>query len=203
MASHPIHLVKADSGEAIEAELVEAIEESHLQAVETRWKPIIRRRQQELVDQNRPRSEWLQNAHWDWRKKVERVRGAVVFRSFSLVCEGELQGLMQLTTAGRSRCPGQLGHELVYVDYVEAAPWNRRDIVSDRRFNGVGSVLIIAAIAVSEEECFRGRIGLHSLPRAEPFYADRCGMTDLGIDGGYQNLKYFEMTPDQAAAFLR
>jgi len=27
-------------------------------------------------------------------------------------------------------------------------------------------------------------------------------MIDLGPDAAYQNLKYFEMTPDQAKAFL-
>lgn len=27
-------------------------------------------------------------------------------------------------------------------------------------------------------------------------------MTDLGIDVGYQNLRYFEMTPKQADAFI-
>lgn len=61
---------------------------------------------------------------------------------------------------------------------------------------------MVAAIAFSEQEGFKGRIGLHSLPQAENFYRDRCGMIDLGPDATYQNLRYFEMTPDQAKAFL-
>ncbi len=44
--------------------------------------------------------------------------------------------------------------------------------------------------------------GLHSLPQANGFYANTCGMTDLGPDPGYDNLRYFEMTPEQAQVFI-
>ena len=64
-------------------------------------------------------------------------------------------------------------------------------------------VLIATAVQLSLEEGFRGRIGLHSLPQAETFYATNCGMTDLGKDTKKEGLRYFEMTPAQAAAFLR
>jgi hypothetical protein len=40
------------------------------------------------------------------------------------------------------------------------------------------------------------------LPQADSFYAIKCGMTDLGKDANKQGLRYFEMTPVQAAAFL-
>ena len=50
---------------------------------------------------------------------------------------------------------------------------------------------------------FHGRIGLHSLPQANDFYANTCGMTDLGADRDYNGgLRYFEMTPEQAQAFI-
>lgn len=58
-----------------------------------------------------------------------------------------------------------------------------------------------AAIAVSEDEGFKGRLGLHSLPQADDFYR-KIGMTDLGQDAAYQNLRYFEMTSEQARAFF-
>ena len=62
--------------------------------------------------------------------------------------------------------------------------------------------LIIAAIAFSRSNEFKGRIGLHSLPQANQFYTVTCGMTDLGPDPKYHNLRYFEMTPDQATTFV-
>ena len=130
------------------------------------------------------------------------INGLLAFQTFALRCEGKLQGLMQLNTARyRSRVPEQAGKDLVYVDYVETAPWNRKAIVAQPRFGSVGTIMIRAAIEVSRDQEFRGRIGLHSLPSAEQFYANACGMTDLGLDGTYEGLRYFEMTSAQADAF--
>ncbi|MGE6711914.1 hypothetical protein ACQKI2_17570, partial [Hyphomonas sp. NPDC076881] len=103
-----------------------------------------------------------------------------------------------------TRLPDQKNDHLVYIDFVEAAPWNRREILGELpKFSGAGSILIRAAIEYSKVEGFKGRIGLHSLPQANDFYANRVRMTDLGQDSNYQNLRYFEMTPEQAEAFIR
>ena len=59
-----------------------------------------------------------------------------------------------------------------------------------------------AAIALSQELEFKGRIGLHSLPQANSFYANTCGMSDLGMDPDHLGLRYFEMTSEQAEAFI-
>ena len=61
--------------------------------------------------------------------------------------------------------------------------------------------LIRAAIAVSEEEEFRGRIALHALPQSEAFYTKF--MEDLGIDPSMERLRYFEMTEEQAHKFMK
>ncbi|UNK80964.1 hypothetical protein MNQ96_07835 [Sphingopyxis granuli] len=37
---------------------------------------------------------------------------------------------------------------------------------------------------------------------ADSFYANTCGMSDLGMDPDHQDLRYFEMTPEQAEAFI-
>ncbi|MDE2887257.1 MAG: hypothetical protein OXR72_03525 [Gemmatimonadota bacterium] len=86
--------------------------------------------------------------------------------------------------------------------FVENAPWNRPELFTPPRYRGVGSILIRAAVALSDDLEFRGRIGLHSLPQATRFYAKTCGMTDLGTDLDYEGLHYFEMTPEQAQAFV-
>jgi uncharacterized protein YerC len=57
-----------------------------------------------------------------------------------------------------------------------------------------------AAVSMSFDEEFDGRIGLHSLPTVEKFYRDVCGMTDLGIDA--TRLRYFEMTATAARRFI-
>ncbi len=89
------------------------------------------------------------------------------------------------------------------MEYLENAPWNRKELLFDPpRYRGVGTILIGAAIDLSKSEGFKGRLGLHSLPQSNRFYANTCGMTDMGVDASYQNLSYFEMTPEQAEAFI-
>ena len=90
---------------------------------------------------------------------------------------------------------------LIYVDYLMSAPWNR-PVTPRPRFRGVGQRFIRAAIEQSQELGFEGRIALHSLPEAEAFYAQKCGMSDIGPDAQYYDLRYFEMTPEQAERFL-
>ncbi len=203
MATHPVFLRDLHAGKTLDAELVDAIEESHLDLVDADWAPAVVTRLKQLVDQGRTPADWPQSWHWNWRNKMDRIRGAVSCHTFAIMCEGKVQGLMQLNDSkARCRIVGQAGLDLAYVDFVESAPWNRAEIVGSPRFKGVGTIMMRAAIEMSRDLGFKGRIGLHSLPRSEPFYL-RCGMTDLGIDGTSENLKYFEMTPDQAAAFSK
>jgi hypothetical protein len=87
------------------------------------------------------------------------------------------------------------------VDYLESAPWNLQGSVVLPRFLGVGTVLLAEAVRLSVEDGFGGRVGLHSLPQAEAFYA-RCRMTNSGADPDYYDLTYFEYTGHQAAEWL-
>ena len=123
---------------------------------------------------------------------------------FAIVCDGMTQGLMIVdTSTHRCRIDSQKGQHLVYVKYVENAPWNRPELFDPSRFRGIGSILIRTAVKLSEEMEFLGRIGLHSLPQADEFYGSTCGMTDMGTDLDYEGLHYFEMTPEQAQAFVK
>lgn len=114
-----------------------------------------------------------------------------------------MQGLMLVSNAGHPcRIEEQKGKEQIYVDFVATAPWNSPGLAASPRYGLVGRVLIATAVQLSLEEGFRGRLGLHSLPQAETFYANNCEMTDLGLDQKKEGLRYFEMTLTQAAAFL-
>ena len=90
---------------------------------------------------------------------------------------------------------------MLYIEYFESAPWNLAALVESPRFSGVGVALMQAAIQVSVDEGFAGRIALHSLPQSLPFY--RRYMHDLGIDLSHaEKLCYFEMAEDQAKEFV-
>jgi hypothetical protein len=197
-----IYLLEVAGAQAVEAQLVDAIEEKQLVDWQTEWQPALFKILQSMKQRQVPMTEWPQSWHWNWRAKISQVQDLLGFQGFSVVCEGLTQGLMRVDLSQFARLPGDAGKPLVFVDYLEAAPWNRPELGQIQRYKGVGTALISAAVKFSVDEGFKGRIGLHSLPQSETFYRDRCGMIDLGSDSAHQNLKYFEMTPAQASAFL-
>jgi hypothetical protein len=189
------------TGAGIEAQLRDAIEEAQLVDWQIHWQPALISILQELHRRQVPPAEWPQSWHWDWRSKMMQVEGLLAFKSFSVVCNGITQGLMRLDLTKTAQLPDQAGKPVVYVDYLEVAPWNRPELGHTPRYQGVGTTLLTAAIALSLQEGFKGRIGLHSLPQADPFYRKQ-GMIALGRDRECQNLTYFEMTPQQAEMFF-
>jgi hypothetical protein len=197
-----VYLQRRATGASVRAELRDAIEEQQLLDWLTAWQPAVRSLVLELKARGVPMSAWPQSWHWNWQAKMAEVAGLIAYRGFSVVCDGMTQGLMRLNLITLAREPSQKGKPLVYVEYLEVAPWNRSDGRTTARYGGVGTALLVAAAALSVEEGFKGRIGLHSLPQADGFYREACGMTDLGPDADYQGLKYFEMTEGQAQAFL-
>ena len=198
-----VHLLDVSRNEPEAAELWDAITDRQLADWEGEWLPESRKSMQRLKCEGVERQHWPQSRHWDWRKKVKTLKGMLANPGFSIVCDGLTQGMMIVDTANhRCRIDCQRGQHLVYVKYVENAPWNRAELSASPRYRGVGSILIRAAVALSEESEFCGRIGLHSLPQANGFYASTCGMTDLGTDPNRESLRYFEMTSEQARAFV-
>lgn len=200
----PIFLLDIERGTAEPAELWDAITEQQLTDWEGEWLPELFKAVQRLHRAGVGRQFWPQSRHWNWRKKSDMLQAMLGKPGVSIVCRGVTQGMMIVDTVmKRCRIDGQRGKDLVYVEYLENAPWNRKELLFDPpRYRGVGTVLIGAAIELSKSEGFKGRVGLHSLPQSNGFYASTCGMTDLGADAGYQNLHYFETTSEQAEAFI-
>ena len=198
-----VHLFNVARGEPETAELWHAITEQQLADWEGEWVPELFKAIQRLRRGGIERRHWPQSRHWDWRRKATVLQGMLANPGFGIVCDGLTQGMMIVDIVKhRGRLDDQRGQHLVYVEFVENAPWNRAELFNPPRYRGVGSILIRAAVALSEELEFHGRIGLHSLPQANGFYANTCGMTDLGADRDHEGLRYFEMTPDQARAFI-
>lgn len=197
-----VAFLKKRNGEAVEAELWDDISDGHLKLWRDTWLPRIKKAIQRLEGQNVPEEEWPQDLHWMWDKKTASSRGLLSEKRFAITCEGDLQGLMIVNlTKLTGRLPCQKGKDLVYIEYVSTAPWNRPELTETPIFRGVGSIMVRAAIEVSQLEGFHGRIALHSLPQAGRFYREACGMTDSGPDAFYYHLNYFEMTEAQAAKF--
>jgi hypothetical protein len=185
-----VYLKEVSSGRLVKAELYDSILQRHLDSHDQKWKPITTAMKE-------------QHGHWDWQDKWAHYSPQLSYQSFAIECGGETQGLMIVNTIKRCQLPQQASKHLVYVEYLEVAPWNREPVTSPPKYKLVGTAMISAAILLSLDEGNQGRIGLHSLPQANTFYRDRCGMTDLGSDASTQNLIYFEMTETQADQYMQ
>ena len=152
-----------------------------------------------------PSDLWPEHEHWTWDGKIRHANASNRF--YGIECERQMRGMLALRTDNLSRMAGSPALPIVYVDYLSTAPWNQQEFLSSigeiARFRGCGIALMTVSITLSRERGYNGRVGLHSLIGAESFYRDKCGMTDLGIDPTYEDLRYFEMTHDQASDFLR
>ena len=200
----PVALLCLETRQFVDAELWDTINARNLADWESKWRPELCHLLDDLHYKGVEQTRWPQSRHWDWRAKIRALESCVDRQCFTIVCEDMTQAMMITDSAKRARIESQKNEHLVYIDFLESAPWNRNEII-DRppRFAGCGSILVRAAIEYSKREEYKGRIGLHSLPQANNFYAGKVGMTDMGKDPDYQDLRYFEMTPAQAEAFIK
>jgi hypothetical protein len=202
-----VHIIDNTTGKPVEAELFDEVTVEHFIETQQEWRPIVLKAARQLAARG---SHQLipQHFHWDWTAKAPELK-VLANAFYGLRYDNKLQGLMKLETVGQfctCRLPEQAGKALVYVDYVEVAPWNLKALMGalceKPRYNVIGSRLIEAAVLRSIEEDCKGRIGLHSLPMTESFYIKACGMTPVGRDPAKQNLLWLEYTPEQAEKFL-
>ncbi len=197
-----IFLKEGTTREAVEAELVDEIADGHLLDWKAKWRPALVDLLREMKRLGIPSSSWPQSWHWEWDDKAAEIPKLLAFRGFAVTCGGETQGLMRVDLTKSGRAAAHAGKPLVYIDYLETAPWNWAELSRTPRYKGVGSALLAAAMTLSIDEGFSGRIGLHALPQSEDFYRRQL-MLDMGPDPAVQNLRYFEMTADAAQAFLK
>ena len=195
----PTRLLRRSDEKLVQAEILNEISREELIDIHLDWQPDRLEALKSLRGQGKP---WPENWHWDWGAKAENLN-FLACRCFAVECQGRVQGLMMISTIGwRGRIEVQAGKPVLYIEYIESAPWNLAGLVKTPRFSGVGIALIQTAIQVSADEGFAGRVALHSLPQSLPFY--RRYMHDLGIDATHsENLRYFEMTGEQANEFVQ
>ena len=141
------------------------------------------------------------DAMWDWPAIADPSKMGAAYTSFCIYANGEVQAAMVLNLTMRCRYSSQVNEHMVYIDYLAIAPWNRRAFRNPIEFQGLGTVMLGIAIELSKQEGWKGRIGLHSLPQSEGFYA-KHRMELIGIDTKKEDLMYCEFTEVGADRFL-
>lgn len=198
MSDPEYRIIRRQDDTEVTASLREGIKPDALLAIEKQWGPHRVTLRQELLAAGVPKNQWPESLHWNWAKKVPELR-LLESSGFALDYDGRCQGLMLTKTVSYVSLLDK-GKPLVYIDYLEAAPWNWKIAPLNKKgdFRNVGSVLFSIALRQSFDESFKGRIGLHALPKAEAFYAEVWEMQDFGPDPAKQNLRYFELSQNKA-----
>lgn len=199
MRSHRrARILERATGKIVESFLIDEVSKEMLLESHNVWEPFRTKALERLRQQGKPLPE---NWNWDWSHKAGDLE-FLAYRCMGIQYQDQMQGLIMLSTIHQSsQLPGQNGKPVIYVEYLEVAPWNLVLFTENYRFAGVGSSLLEAAVLFSDQEGCSGRLALHSLPQAEGFY--RQHMTDLGAQPPPgETLIYFEMSTEQAKTFL-
>jgi hypothetical protein len=168
---------------------------------EESWRPFFLRALRMWQREGQLTEHWPHTIGWDWRSLLEKSSSSD-FDGFAIIRNGMTQGLMKLEHDYPVSLSRQSSRRVLYMAYVETAPWNNPRLVVSPSFSAVGSALVAAAVRRSIDLGYGGVIGLHSHPEAESFYAKKCGLIARGKDPIYDGQQYFEYTEERAHAFL-
>ena len=188
--------------ELVDVELRNFISNANVEDWRKIWVPEHFRLIGRILDRGDDIMEHVESAKWNWGKKVYELRVSDNQIGFSLVSQGVTQAMMIIDISKKCKHWLQSNQNLVYIEYIQSAPWNNRQLNDGNvRYGGTGTILMRKAVEFSRNSLWRGRLGLHSLRNSEGFYR-KAGMKELGADANYQGLSYFEMTPHQADIFM-
>lgn len=196
----PIAIIDRATANPVTATLHNELSELEVIDVEIVWSPERLRALRNL----RQRGEALpDHIHWNWAVKAAQTSGLLSYQSYGIETAGRMQGLMMVCLdAHYARLDPDKGKPLVYIDYLETAPWNAKEFTSTPIYKLVGLRLVQVAARTSVQQGFSGRVGLHTLPQSRPFYTEACGMQALGPDPSYGKLEYFELAAAKAVYLL-
>ncbi len=197
----PIAIIERATTNPVIATLHKELSELEVIDVEIVWAPERLRVLRELRVKGAALPEHI---HWNWAVKAAQNSGLLSYQSYGIEASGKMQGLMMVCLDGHhARLKPDNGKPLIYIDYIETAPWNSKEFTPTPTYKGVGLRLVQVASRASVQEGFSGRVGLHSLPQSRPFYTTACEMQALGPDASYGNLEYFELSAAKAASLLK
>jgi hypothetical protein len=204
----PVQILDLSSGAFVDAELFDEVTLDHFVETQRDWRPMVVDATKSMIKRGVDPKNQPRHWHWNWEIKVPQLQ-QFGLSFYGIEYAGQLQGLMKIDLAKHAaRITTQAGEGLAYIDYLEVAPWNLREITSElgqkQRFGVVGFNLYAAAVLLSQQAGFEGRVGLHSLPhpKTEQFYQKTCRMMPLERDPKKEDLLYFETTPELAELFL-
>lgn len=135
--------------------------------------------------------------HWDWCSKSLAYR-TVEYKWFYLYANNEPQAACVIY---QPKISAVQNGNIFYVEFVAVAPWNRKCAIRERKYYGVGTKILKAALeyAVNQLGLLPG-FSLHSLPQAQAYYK-KLKMENIKLHDK-DNLLYFELPNKEASELL-
>jgi hypothetical protein len=154
---HSTKLKVRATGEFVDANLHDDLGLESLFDAEADWAPMRIRLVQRFLSRGIGRQEWPQSLHWNWAEKaihLQNILGNALGseRLVGIECGGKWQGLLLGECTGHRSRTSAPPKELVYVEFVESAPWNWEmgAIGQEPLYRGVGPQLLEMATRWSE-----------------------------------------------------
>jgi hypothetical protein len=131
----------------------------------------------------------IEDIHWDWFGKAVKY-STDEYEWFHLYADGKPQAACLIYHPEASALePGNI----FYVKFVAVAPWNRKCDLRPREFRGLGEIILRAVQRLAAKELkLRPGFCLHSLPKAEGFYA-KLKMVKVDGKEDADSLAYYEL----------
>lgn len=182
----------------VEAQLHSGIRPEDLVVIEREWSTRRQQLHHDLLIQGVERSNWPESIHWNWEKKAPKL-SLLAIEGYAISCESAWQATVMVDSV-RHSSRLEAGKPILYIDFIEVAPWNWtiKELGQVGEFRGCGSILFRRIVKKSFDEGFNGRVACHALPRAESFYEGFCRMQRFSPDSKKEDLVYFELPAKEA-----
>ena len=139
----------------------------------------------------------LEDKHWNWFNKSIRLYSAS-YKWFYLLCGDDIQASCVIYQPKQSSFSN---NNIFYIEFIAVAPWNRKNILHDKRYNGIGTLLITSVLRYATDTLgLTPGFSLHSLPQATGYY-EQLGMLHCPSEDK-ERLKYYEIPREKAILLL-
>jgi len=140
----------------------------------------------------------LEDSHWDWIWKASHYNSSE-YNWFFLKTSDGVQGVCITFHPKKSKLQEV---NIFYIEFISSAPWNRKSILHDQKYKGIGTEIIkqIQYYFINNLNYCHG-FSLLSLPQAREFY-EKIGMINIPEYNKCNRLFFYEMNKENAISLL-
>jgi hypothetical protein len=130
MSRQSVTIIDRPTEQPVNALLHTELTRLQLIDVEIDWAPERLRLLKRRLEQGAAQHELPQHSHWNWAAKALEYAELPSYRCLGIEAERKMQGLTIVSVSGMDlvRLPPDSGKPLVYVEFLETAPWNTGEL---------------------------------------------------------------------------